>query len=225
MAGFKQITMGFEPEYESKEELLFSSYVSELLEGGWLKKATYQPSSFVLSQDKFVFAYVKKKNTNELVDVKLTRGSVYTADWKLVWDKKSKGVFTWVEGGSYNIGFYPYRKARASSFIPFYATTIDHELTSYVDIKGTFPYAPGLATFSAQQKWLMSRETFIQKIVVSLDIKGIFAKTFFPRSVVAGEIYKTDREDKIKGGYKWRKGDSKIKVEIRLIEHFIKNKA
>ena len=49
LANFKQLSMGFEPEYESKEELLFSSYVSELLEGGWLKKASHQPDSFVLS--------------------------------------------------------------------------------------------------------------------------------------------------------------------------------
>ena len=35
--------------FDSKEEIYFSWYVSELLDKGFIKKAIYQPHSFILS--------------------------------------------------------------------------------------------------------------------------------------------------------------------------------
>lgn len=211
--------MGFEDEFASKEERLFSYYISELILGGWLKKAVYQPESFLLTEDKFVFAYEKKKDKNVPVNIKLTRGAKYTADWLLEWDRKSDGIFYWREGGKYKAGFYPYRKARAGNHVPFFATAIDHNITSYIDVKGGFTGRNNSSgvTFSNNQKWMMDKGIFIQKVVVTLDEKSVFYKTFTPAQVVIQEIYQKN----CKHG---EKGDTKLKFEPKLIEHFVKNK-
>ena len=69
---------------------------------------------------------------------------------------------------------------------------------------------------------MASQGTFVQKIVISLCEKGLFYKTFFPRFVVASEVYKKDY--KRKGKLIAKEGDSKIKVDIRLIEKWLKLK-
>lgn len=211
----EQSNLGFKDEFDSKEEMWFFYYLSELKAHGWLKDFVYQPVSFVLSEDVFVPVMNEGKNINKLSKVKLTRGASYTADFKLIWDRKSKGVFCWSDMGVYPKGHFPYRKARANSFIPFYASTHNQDLISYVDVKGTNVQAYGLAKFSIVQKWLYKKGVFVQKIVVSLDEKSIFAKTFFPRTVVSTEVYKRN----CKFG---KEGDSKIKCDIKLIESWTK---
>lgn len=69
--------------------------------------------------------------------------------------------------------------------------------------------------FPIIQKWLMSKGTFVQKVVVTLDEKGIFSRSFTPRSVIANEVYKKN----CKFG---KEGDSKLKYEPKLIEQWTK---
>lgn len=207
----------FDKQFDSKEEAMFYSYVKELVYNKWAKSFYYQPESFTLSEDVFVHAYEETAKDTKMVKVKLTRGNVYTADFKIVWDKKAKGVFCWLEGGVYKKGFFPYSKQRKDNFIPFFARFEDEELVTYVDVKGSFSNAHGLSTFSNQQKWLMSKGTFVQKIVITLDDKGLFSKTFTPRTVVANEVYQRD----CKYG---KEGESKLKYEPKLIEQWTKLK-
>jgi len=210
---FQQLEM-FEQEYDSREEILFSYYVTELLEHGWLEHAEYQPASFVLSEDHLVHAYEQKKDKNVPVNVKLARGHKYTADWKLAWSKKADGVFFWHTGGVYKSGFYPYRKARAGNHVPFYATSRQ----TYVDIKGGFIGRNNTSaiTFPINQKMLLTEGVFVQKVVVSLDQKSIFHKTFTPRRVVYEEIYKVD-------GKHGKKGHTKLKYEPKLLEQWLRS--
>ena len=91
----------------------------------------------------------------------------------------------------------------------------DKQPVTWVDVKGTFSGAHGLAKFSIIQKWLLTNGTFIQKVVVSLDEKSIFAKTFTPRTIVSQEVYKKD----CRYG---KEGDSKLKYEPRLLEHYLR---
>ncbi len=61
-------------------------------------------------------------------------------------------------------------------------------------------------TFSTNQKWVYSKfGVYVQKIAITLDDKGLFARTFTPRQVVIDEKYKTNRIGK------WEIGDSKLK--------------
>ena len=62
----------------------------------------------------------------------------------------------------------------------------------------------------------MSKGVFVQKVVVSLCEKSIFYRTFTPRTVVSGEVYKKDYKDK-------KAGESKLKYKPVLIEHFVKH--
>lgn len=215
MAEIKQITM-FEQEFASKEEKLFNYYVNEMIEHGYLKEAIYQPESFELAEDATVFAYEKKKNANEIIYLKLARAKSYTADWRLIWTEKAEGIFCWHEAGIYKVGFYPYRKARADNFIPFFA----RGGVSYVDVKGGFVGRSNTSgiTFPVIQKWLLTKDIFIQKVVASLDSKGIFQRTFTPRNIIRDERYKKDYKE-------FKAGDSKIKFIPTLIEHFVKNKS
>ena len=200
-----------EPKYASKEELMFSYYLSELKDAGFILETEYQPEPFVLCDEHKVFAYESHNDRNQMVDVKLTAKHVYTADWRILWHRSAEGIFYWQEGGVYHKGFYPYTKK--AKWIPFFATS----RTTFVDVKGGF-VAQGNSsgvTFPLNQKWMMKEGWFIQKAVVSLDEKGIFCRTFTPRQTIIDEIYKRD-------SYKWKAGDSKLKYEPRLLESFLK---
>lgn len=205
-------------QYDSKEEVMFSSYVAELLERGWLICATYQPKPFLLSPEMTTRVHTTTKRTKKDVDVQLVRKHIYTADWHLVWADKADGIFTWSPSGTYAHGFYPYREAHADNFIPFYSVMGE----SYIDVKGE---AVGrnnssAVTFGLNQKWLLGQDVYVQKVVVSLKEKSIFARTFTPRRVVVDEVYKNDY--KRNGKLLANAGDSKIKYDITLIEHFEK---
>ena len=222
LTDFTQLDMGFEQEYASKEELLFSYYVNELLVGGWLKKATYQPESFTLSKEQCVDVFIKKKNHNESKQIKILNKHSYTADWELIWNKKASGIFYWLDGGVYDQGVFPYSKPRKDKFIPFMAQNGDEGLTSYIDVKGEFVSQSNSSgiTFPLNQKWIYNvLDLFIQKIVVSLSEKSIFARTFTPRTIITSEVYKKDYK---KGNKK--AGDSKLKYTPILLEHWVKNK-
>ena len=216
--------MGFEDEFASKEERLFSYYISELILGGWVKEAIYQPMSFVLSEDKTVDVFIKKKNHNDHKAIKLLNKHHYKPDWKIIWGKKAEGIFYWISGGIYNQGVFPYSKTRRDCFVPFKASIFEGEVFSYVDIKGETVgrnNSSGI-TFPLNAKWMLQQhDLFVQKIVVSLTEKGLFYRTFFPRRTVIEEVYKRDytRNGELIG----KKGDSKIKVDIILMEKFIKN--
>lgn len=205
--------MGFEQQYDSTEEKWFSFYVSELLEHGWLSAAQYQPDSITLVEDHYVHAYISKKNTNELKRVKLLAGMSFTPDWKLYWNDEADGVFFWTEGGVYQKGFFPYSKKYHNNHVPFFASGN----ISLIDIKGTFIGKSNTSaiTFPVKQKCLLRDGIFVQKIVVSLDEKSIFAKSFTPRQVIIDEVYVKD----CKHG---KTGDSKLKYKPTLIEHWTK---
>lgn len=207
--------------FDSKEEMWFSYYLSELKERGFIKDFIHQPYTFTMTEPYMSNMFVEKRNHNEQKDVKLLNESTYTPDFEITWDKKANGLLYWVQGGVYKRGAYPYSKPRRDYFVPFVANTNGLGQTlSYVDVKGTFGASD--RSFSLTQKFMASQGTFVQKIVISLCEKGLFYKTFFPRFVVASEVYKKDY--KRKGKLIAKEGDSKIKVDIRLIEKWLKLK-
>jgi len=201
--------------FDSREEKLFSFYVAELLDKGWLLNAEYQPTSIPIIEDHYVYAYVSKKNTSELQKVKLANKMSFTPDWKLWWDKRAEGVFYWQEGGVYQKGFYPYNKKHAENYVPFYASGG----MSLIDVKGSVIGRSNTSaiTFPIKQKVLLKDDVFVQKIVVSLDEKGIFHKSFTPRQVIIDEVFKVN----CKTG---NVGDSKLKFKPTLLEQWTKNR-
>lgn len=215
---FTQSKMDFKPEYDSKEELMFSYYVSELLDGGWLKSAIYQPDSFILSNEQRVEVFVEKKNHNVIKEIKLLNKHSYTADWRLTWNRDADGLFCWRDGGVYKQGVFPYTKTKPNAFVPFRTSFIDGELVSYIDVKGEVVSRNNSSgiTFPINQKWIYNHlDLFIQKIVVSLTPKGLFSRTFTPEQIIIQEVYKRD----CKFG---KQGDSKLKYEPILLKQWMK---
>lgn len=206
-------------EFDSKEEKWFSYYLSELKQRGLIQRWEYQPETFILSDEYKQHVFVEKKNHNQITDVKLLNPHSYTPDFKIVWDKSAHGKLYWQQGGAYKQGAAKYSKPRRDAFIPFVAYHIGtDEICTLVDVKGTFGASD--RAFSITQKWMATRGMFVQKVVVSLCEKGIFYKSFFPRIVVAEEVYKRDGK---RGSNEWKAGDSKIKVEVKLIEHWLRD--
>jgi len=79
--------------YDSKEELYFSWYLSELKDAGYIEKYESQPESYVLSPPLF-FEYDKHfKTKTKTIVKKLMREHFYTADFRIVWAKKARNVF------------------------------------------------------------------------------------------------------------------------------------
>jgi hypothetical protein len=207
--------MGFDKQYDSKEEVMFSYYVNELIDKGWLVGAEYHPHPVSVTDEHKVHAYTRSGERNIMTYVTLAKKHEYTYDWKLYWSDKAHGVFFWKEGGVYEKGFYPYSKPKNENYLPFYAS----QNVSLVDIKGGFIGRNNTSaiTFPINQKVLLSRGMFVQKIVISLDEKGLFYRTFTPRQVVIDEVYKKDA-----GTHK--AGDSKLKYQPRLLEQWTRNK-
>lgn len=203
--------------FASKEEKWFSYYLAELKARGYVKKYVYQPDSYELSSEFRVHIYETRKDHNELVDIKMLNGHSYTADFLVEWTNKAKNKLFWEVGGVYPKGAVKYSKTRRDAFIPFMGCrNKDREIVSVIDTKGTFGASD--RSFSITQKWMASQGVYVQKVVVSLCEKGIFYRTFFPRAVVAEEVYKKDGR---RGNVSWKAGDSKIKVDVKLIEHWL----
>ena len=206
--------------FDSKEEKWFSYYLSELKAHGLISDWEYQPETYVLCDEATKHVFIKKRKHNEPTTIKLLNGAEYTPDFKVTWNKKAEGICYWLSGGVYDKGVFPYSKTRRDNFVPFVAyMSGSGEITSIIDTKGTFGASD--RAFSLTQKWMMSKGLFVQKVVVSLCDKGVFHRSFFPRVVVAEEVYKRDGK---RGDKSWKAGDSKIKVEIRLIEKWLKMK-
>ena len=201
-------------EVDSREEQLFLYYIEELKEHGYIAEAVYHPQSYELAPETYVQAFTATKKGNGYKDIPLLKKHVYTADWSILWNPIAKGIFYWEKGGVYKEGFFPYSSRKHDNYIPFYG------MKSVVDIKGGFVGRNNTSgiTFPLNQKWVMRQYgDLVQKVVVSLDSKGLFYKTFTPRVVIENEVYQTN-------GKTWTKGESKLKYEPITLDEYIGKK-
>lgn len=202
---------------DSIEEKWFGYYLDELVEAGYIRKVVYQPESFQLSEDVYLHALSSVNGKVNDVRVKVLSGHKYTADWRIEWNKKAEGIFYWQSGKTYNGHFAPYSKRYHDEFIPFIVVNG----VTYVDVKGGFVGRSNTSgtTYPLNVKWTMKDTSeLVQKIVVSLDDKGIFYKTFTPSIVVNESVYKTSKHGK------YAIGDSKIKYEVKTLDEYVRIK-
>lgn len=197
---------------DSREEEMFFEYLTELKDAGYITEIIYQPESFELSPERCVGASVTKRNDEVDKSIVLAKKHLYTADFDVTWDESAHGLFYWQEGGVYPNNFYPYRKSSHDSFIPFFA----QQGSSLIDVKGEFIGRNNTSaiTFPINQKWLLSQGVYVQKVVVSLTEKGIFARTFTPQSVVKSEVYKVGD----------KKGSGKLKYNYISLKEYVCNR-
>lgn len=147
--------------YASDEEWYFSWYLQELIDAGFIDKTIYQPEAYNLS-GKHTY-HVESNGRKKAKDFHLMKKHIYTADWKIHWDKKALGVFIPM----------PHEKFKDTGFFA-------NGLYSVIDIKGMFAGRnnTSAATFPLNQKWVYQMfGDFVQKVI---PIK-LFESTFVPQ--------------------------------------------
>ena len=142
---------------DSKEELYFFWYVSELLEHDYIKKVEYQPEPYILTQDFIIKVKKPLKTKLSFRDKKLVSGRKYTADFKLFWTEKAVSVLC------QEIDISPLRED-----IFFYANRDPEtrELFSVVDTKGLFDLNKSNTIFHMNQSDIWNKfMIYVQKVV------------------------------------------------------------
>ena len=158
--------------------------------------------------------------------VELLKPKHYTADWLIEWHQDADKKLIWTLLDELNAKPTVNKKDHPENYIPFY----HNDLITVVDVKGGAGSMFGRSntsavTFSTNQKWVYDKHgIYVQKVVITLDAKGLFARTFTPRQVIVDEVYKKDMRDRKKGGWKWRAGDSKLKYTPIILEEYLRLK-
>ncbi len=181
--------------FDSFEEYYFDEYLKELKETGYIIDYEYHPEKFILSEPVFYMTKrsVKRVANNIIVNEKtLLREHTYQCDFRIVWAEKAENFLY----------------CRFDAFIkeeyPFFATGINGDIVSYVDVKGNFAASTNTSDvrFPVNQKWVFNKyQIFVQKIILFQKHKkgvryvwtGIFPETFLPKRYLLTDAKKKNR--------------------------------
>lgn len=136
-------------------------------EAGFISGYESQPESFVLS-DPFFYLFDKKlKTKTRRVSQKFIPEHLYTADFKLEWAEKARGIFFNGFADSVNL-----------KKIPFIAKN----RICHIEVKPDFDVHNMQREFSINQKWVFQKHgIYVQKVIPSCKRGFLFAKTFTPK--------------------------------------------
>ena len=197
-------------EFKSTIELYFSYYLEELQDNGYIDWWGYESSTYDLSESVSLpyKQYLKSGKIKDKLEHVMHKASI-TADFTIEWLEKAKNVF-------YLDVNEPIDYMSSVRDIPF---RVNGNLVSEVEIKGSSERTTSSSvSFPYKQKWCYQLyKVYIQKIKPIHPTKGLlFGDTFTPKKVIKEEVYKRD--------CKWgKKGESKLKYEIKTLDEFIKN--
>lgn len=157
--------------FDSKEEIQFYKWCSELKDASLILDFEYQPMPFLLSdtvRKDEVYSSLSKKKASVLL-----KSHVYTADFKIVFSDKFIDLFG-----------YP-------TFLKYFYPSSSDPYVVYVDIKGNFNKFSGDRILAINQKWVyQTYKAYINKIVPD----DLFRDTFLPVSEFVSPIKKKIRE-------------------------------
>jgi len=169
--------------FASEEEWIFSWWLNELIEAGFIVEVEYQPEPFQLSESVVASAKMLKKNKVQVVEKKVFAEHIYTPDWRIMWSQTAIGVFVTslndIADKENNVYFY---NCKMGIGWP----------ESIIDIKGSFNGMnnSSATTFPLNQKWVYSKYgIYVQKVIPLYYTKtkqgkriphGLFADTFTP---------------------------------------------
>lgn len=201
-------------DFKSTTELYFHLYCEELKEAGFIKDFHYELSGFPLT-GKYARKYTVQGKRKVLhKEEHLLNVSTITADFTIEWTKKAENLFY------LNASIPIHCKVKE---IPFRLVTEKNDyLFSCLEIKPAkemFNSASSVS-FPYKQKFLQDKHNmFIQKIKPFDPKNGLlFQDTFTPKEVIRLEVYK------VNSGLN-KKGDSKLKYNIKTLEEFLNEKS
>jgi len=171
-------------EFDSNEEKYFSWYLDELKEAGFVEKYEAQPESYVLAEP-VSYSYNKYLKTKvKHIGKALIQKHIYTADFKIYWAYKARGIF-----------FYNILDEKDLTKIPFVTV---HSNYTLIEIKPCFDRNNMTRLFTINQKWLYKEHSiYAEKIIVDKkNGKGLFPDTFTPAGYLLTD--KTNKPRKLK---------------------------
>jgi len=168
--------------FDSLEEIYFNEYLKELKEEGYILDFFYNTKEYeIFPSSNSFYNFLNKKGNTIKKNVHLLFSLSYTYDFKIVWDKKSEGLF-------YINLEETYDKKINKHFI-----CLEKDV-SYIDVKGSFigQHNNSAITFPIKQKILYNiKNIYIQKIIP----QKLFKSTFLPK-----KLFFTEKTKKLK---KW----------------------
>jgi hypothetical protein len=203
---FKEL--GFDENKVSKEEGYFYDWLLELKDKGYIHSIEIQPKYNLTQPIYLPFTRLKKiknkageeKEKESVVAYSIMQGMHYTPDFNVYWNLKALDVFAFVEHSTVTTNFHESRLTK------FYGelTAIEEEqvIHTCIEIKGTFASRQNSTAikFPLLQKLLYNKyKVYVNKCMPLAKKKGLFCKTFTPKSYWLTEKSKKERK------FKWTK--------------------
>lgn len=165
--------------YQSNEEKHFADWLDNLKKEGFVVDYTYEPAPFLLCDS----ISVKFKKENKSSSKCILRAMQYTTDFKVEWDIKSDGVFTYAEEGDYKKGDKTliYR---------------DDKNISYIEVKPEYDFNNMTRVVKTKIAWVYALTgTYVQII----KPYKLFRDTFYPYNYIYTDKSKKYRKIKVNG--------------------------
>lgn len=183
----------------STEEQWLAAYFEELKENGLIKKITYQPTPFILSNAVEIELYKQLKTKRTYRFKTLMQPHSYTADFKIEWKK---------ENPLYKDIKLEYYEGGLEEFPIFFA---DNNV-SWIECKAQWDFNNMTRMFLQRtQPWVYQKFDIYVNLIKPVDL---FRKTFIPSAVLNQFYYKVATK-------KNKKGDKKFSWEYRTLDEYL----
>lgn len=198
-----------ETEFDSTEELMFSHYLDELYEAGYIESWEHHPESFILCPPVFYECDKQLKTKTKVLVKKFMAKHGYTADFKIIWNKKAQGVFFDTFDSRIDLKKSLFVANIKSGNVSYYVRGTIY--FSIIEVKPAFSLFNMQRLFSLNQKWLYdSYEIYAQKIIpVNKKKTGLFQISFCPKKF----LY-TEKTKKLK----------KLNFAAKTLEEFVEKR-
>jgi hypothetical protein len=206
-AQFKKL--GLDPSKVSKEEGYFYDWLLELKAQGYIHEIEIQPRYDLTEAIYLPFLRTHKtktKETTKVVSYSVMQGMHYTPDFNVYWNMCALGKFVFVEDyhipSNFNDSrlhmFFGHRESLAEGLLTHGRITGHKDVIhTCIEIKGTFASRQNSTAvkFPLLQKLLYDKhKVYVNKCMPLDKKKGIFCKTFTPKSYWLTEKSKKERK-------------------------------
>lgn len=155
-------------QYKSNDELLFSFYLDELKQKGFVLDYTYEPKPFILYTGKQLTIVKNNKSQSKktkVVKSKLFPELIYTTDFKIKWNtEKSNNIFTYNDN------------TVIDDILPFF---YEQNGISYVEIKPIYDRNNMTRHVKIKIAWVYDKYGIYVNLITP---EVLFKKSFYPNS-------------------------------------------
>jgi hypothetical protein len=171
--------------YDSKEEIYFFWYLTELYNNGFIFQINYQPQTFTLAdKQEYYWTQVLKTKTKQMLAT-ILQGHDYTPDFLIIWSSRAQGILYNKSDDIFNF--------RKNVFVgKKYTYSQD---VSFIEVKAEFGKYNSFRWFTINQKWVYQKFGIYIQMVKPISL---FKKTFTPERFLFTDGGKQPRKLKYK---------------------------